>query len=165
MIVVDEARCTGCGVCLISCPQEAITLKAERAEIEQELCTDCGVCLSACPEDAIQQTEPAPATRPSPGRPEREPVVALSPARAERAPTRPRPLEVVRASPSALEKRRAVVASAAAVGPIALDLLARLAERWLRRGGPSGRTAEPLSVAGRGPGGGRRRRRRGGRCS
>lgn len=165
MIFIDKPRCTGCGICLATCPQEAIVLEAERAEINQELCTECGVCLSACPEDAIQQTELAPLARPAPSTPEREPVVALSPLRVEQPPTRSRPLEVVRRSPSALEKRRTVATAAAAVGPVALDLLARLAERWLRRGGSPEQAVGRRDLAARGPGGGRRRRWRGGRCS
>ena len=54
MIVIDEARCNGCGICLTACPQEAIVLEANRAEIKQELCTDCGVSLYVCPEEAIE---------------------------------------------------------------------------------------------------------------
>jgi Fe-S-cluster-containing hydrogenase component 2 len=168
MITIDEARCTGCGVCLTACPQGAIVLEAERAEIKQELCTNCGVCLSICPENAIQETEPAPVTRPLPSRRERKPVVAPSPIRAERTPTRARPLEVVRPSPTSLERRKAVTAVTAAastVGPVALDLLGRLAVRWFRRGRSPERSTGGRGLAVRGPGGGRRRRWRGGRYS
>lgn len=168
MITIDEARCTGCGVCLTACPREAIVLEAERAEIKQELCTECGVCLSACPENAIQEAEPAPVTRPSPSRAERKPVVVPSPIRAERTPTQARPLEVVRPSPTSLERRKAVTAVTAAastVGPVALDLLGRLALRWFRRGRFPERAAGGQALAVRGQGGGRRRRWRGGRCS
>lgn len=165
MIVVDEAGCTGCGVCLTACPQEAIVLEADRAEISQELCTDCGVCLSACPEDAIQQIELAPATRPSHSRPEREPTIALSPTRVEQPPARPRSLEVVRPSPSALERRQTVATAAATVGPVALDLLARLAEHWLSRRRLPDQPGGQSDLAARGPGRRRRRRWRGGRCS
>jgi Fe-S-cluster-containing hydrogenase component 2 len=165
MIIIDEARCIGCGVCLTACPQEAIVLRADTAEIKRELCTDCGLCLSTCPENAIQDIEPAPVARPSPSRPEREPVVTLSRISAEQPPTRARPLEVVRPSPSALQRRNAVVTAAAAVGPVALDLLARLAERWLRRDRFPERARGGQDLAARGPGGGRRRRRRGGRYS
>lgn len=164
MIVIDEARCTGCGVCLSLCPQEAIVLEAERAEIRQELCSGCGICASACPQGAIQEADLVPVTR-LPARPEREPAVEVSSGRSVRVPARPRPLEVVRPSPSAIERRRAVAAAAGAVGPVALDVLAWLASRWFRRGRSLERAAGRQDLAVPGPGRGRRRRWRGGRCS
>jgi len=164
MIVIDEARCTGCGVCLGLCPQEAIVLEAERAEIRQELCSGCGICISACPQGAIQEAALLPVTR-LPARPEVEAVVKVSPISSERVPARPRPLEVVRPSPSALERRQAVAAVAGAVGPVALDVLARLVGRWFRRGRSLERAAGRQELAMPGPGRGRRRRWRGGRCS
>jgi Fe-S-cluster-containing hydrogenase component 2 len=164
MIVIDEARCTGCGVCLNLCPQEAIVLETERAAINQELCSGCGVCISACPQRAIQEADLVPVTR-LPARPEREPAVEVSSGRSVRVPARTRPLEVVRPSPSALERRRAVAAAAVAIGPVALDLLARLAERWVTRSGLPQRVAGGRESVARRPGGGRRRRWRGGRCS
>ena len=160
MIAIDEARCTGCGVCLSLCPQEAIVLEAERAEIRQELCSGCGICISACPQGAIQQADLVPATRP-PGRPERETVVKVSPSGSERVPARTRPLAVVRPSASALERRLA----AAAVGPVALNVLGRLARRWFMQGRSLERSAGRQDPAVPGPGRRRRRRWRGGRCS
>ena len=165
MIVIDEARCTGCGVCLNFCPQEAIVLEADRAEIKQELCSGCGICISisACPQCAIQEADLVPVTG-LPARPERELVVKVSPGGSELVPARTRPVEVVRPSPSALERRRAVAAAAVAIGPVALDLLARLAERWVTRSRFPQRAAGRQNLAVPGPGR-RRRRWRGGRCS
>ena len=163
MIVIDEARCTGCGVCLNLCPQEAIVLEAGRVEIKQELCSGCGICISACPQCAIQEADLVPVTR-LPARPEQKLVVKVSPGGSERVPARTRPLEVVRPSPSALERRQAVAVAAGAVGPVALDLLARLADRWFRRGRLLERAAGRQDPAVPGPGR-RRRRWRGGRCS
>ncbi len=164
MITIDEARCTGCGVCLDLCPQEAIVLDAERAEIRQELCSGCGICVSACPQGAIQEADLIPATR-LPARPEREPVIKVPTIWSERVPARPRPLEVVQPSPSALERRQSVAVAAGAVGPVALDVLAWLARRWFRRGRSLERAAGRQDLAVPGPGRGRRRRWRGGRCS
>jgi Fe-S-cluster-containing hydrogenase component 2 len=164
MITIDEARCTGCGVCLSLCPQEAIVLEEGTAEIRQDLCSGCGICISSCPQGAIREADLVPVTR-LPARPDREAAVTLSSGGSERAAARARRLEVIRPSPSALERRRAVAGAAVAIGPVALKLLARLAERWATR--PSFR--EPVTggrdFVGRGPGGGRRRRWRGGRCS
>jgi NAD-dependent dihydropyrimidine dehydrogenase PreA subunit len=164
MITIDKACCTGCGVCLDLCPQEAIVLEADRAEIRQELCVGCGICIGACPQGAIQEADLVPVTR-LPARPERETVVRVSSSGSKRVPARARPLEVVRPSVSALERRQAVAAAAVAAGPVALDVLARLAGRWFRRGRSLERAASRQDLAMPGPGRGRRRRWRGGRCS
>ena len=53
MIYVDDARCTGCGLCMDACPTQAIHIVDSVAQIDQSLCRECEVCLSACPEGAI----------------------------------------------------------------------------------------------------------------
>ena len=67
-------RCTACGLCALSCPAEAITMKAaERKSTEKHLyreekyaeiyeinmlrCIFCGLCEEACPKDAIYLSE------------------------------------------------------------------------------------------------------------
>jgi NADH-quinone oxidoreductase subunit I len=66
-------RCTACGLCALSCPAEAITMKAaERKPEEKNLyreekyaeiyeinmlrCIFCGLCEEACPKEAIYLT-------------------------------------------------------------------------------------------------------------
>ncbi len=66
-------NCTACGLCALSCPAEAITMKAaERKADEKHLyreekyaeiyeinmlrCIFCGLCEEACPKDAIYLT-------------------------------------------------------------------------------------------------------------
>ena len=66
-------NCTACGLCALSCPAEAITMKAaERKSDEKHLyreekyaeiyeinmlrCIFCGLCEEACPKDAIYLT-------------------------------------------------------------------------------------------------------------
>ena len=66
-------RCTACGLCALSCPAEAITMKAaERKPEEKHLyreekyaeiyeinmlrCIFCGLCEEACPKEAIYLT-------------------------------------------------------------------------------------------------------------
>jgi ferredoxin len=165
MIVIDGTRCTGCGVCLSLCPQEAIVLEAERAEMRHELCIGCGICISACPERAIQDVDLAPVVRPSPAGHDLEPSLAvLPPAAVEQSPTRHRPVRVVHDSRLALESRPAV-AAAVAMGPFAIEFLGRLVDRWFARSSlPDLKRGGQDSVACR-PGDRRRRRWRGGRCS
>lgn len=67
-------RCTACGLCALSCPAEAITMKAaERKPEEKHLyreekyaeiyeinmlrCIFCGLCEEACPKEAIYLTK------------------------------------------------------------------------------------------------------------
>jgi NAD-dependent dihydropyrimidine dehydrogenase PreA subunit len=166
MITIDKVRCTGCGVCLSLCPQEAIVLEAAKAEIRPELCVGCGVCISACPERAIQEADLAPVVQPAPGRLEREQALTVLPLRGvEEAPTRHRPVGVARESPLVVDRRPAVAAAAVALGPFAIELLGRLADRWFTRSSfPDPMRGGRDSVVCR-PGERRRRRYRGGRCS
>ncbi len=52
--VVDENLCTGCNVCAIVCPSDAIK-KNEMgvAQVDEDLCKGCGTCSASCPERAI----------------------------------------------------------------------------------------------------------------
>jgi NAD-dependent dihydropyrimidine dehydrogenase PreA subunit len=43
-------KCQGCGICLRSCPAEAIVGGKRMVHvINQEKCVKCGTCLEACP--------------------------------------------------------------------------------------------------------------------
>ena len=53
---VDKEQCTGCGICVDACPQEAISLN-DVVKIVLEKCTDCGTCVEECPNDAISVPE------------------------------------------------------------------------------------------------------------
>lgn len=71
-MLVDQEKCTGCGLCLPYCPAQAITLvhvlgpvaetnarQSMRAVIDQEACLECGNCLRTnvvrCPGKAFYE--------------------------------------------------------------------------------------------------------------
>lgn len=48
--VIDESKCTRCGICEENCPFGAI----EDCRVNHLLCEGCGVCTLVCPEDAVE---------------------------------------------------------------------------------------------------------------
>ena len=52
MITID-ARCTGCGACLVTCPARALAAAPGRPVLRVERCTDCLECIEVCPAGAI----------------------------------------------------------------------------------------------------------------
>ncbi|HBK52341.1 MAG: 4Fe-4S binding protein [Syntrophomonas sp.] len=53
---IDDT-CIGCGLCLESCPVEAISLVENKAVINKEICIECALCADVCPLEAIQQED------------------------------------------------------------------------------------------------------------
>ncbi len=53
---VDEELCISCGICVDSCPVEAIVLhENDIAEIDADKCEAHNVCVEVCPVDAIAE--------------------------------------------------------------------------------------------------------------
>jgi NAD-dependent dihydropyrimidine dehydrogenase PreA subunit len=52
--IVDD-KCPGCGLCIKSCPKEAITFVAKKKPVilDQSLCIKCGACRDICKLGAI----------------------------------------------------------------------------------------------------------------
>jgi Na+-translocating ferredoxin:NAD+ oxidoreductase subunit B len=51
---VDPYRCSGCGKCITyRCPIGAIVIKEEVSNPREDVCIGCGLCVSTCPEEAI----------------------------------------------------------------------------------------------------------------
>jgi NAD-dependent dihydropyrimidine dehydrogenase PreA subunit len=54
IITIDEAKCTGCGLCIPGCAEGAIQIIDGKARLVSDvMCDGLGACLGACPEDAI----------------------------------------------------------------------------------------------------------------
>jgi len=53
--VIDEEKCSGCRICNLLCPYNAIDFieKEEVSRINEALCKGCGTCVAACPSAAI----------------------------------------------------------------------------------------------------------------
>lgn len=51
---INKKKCTLCGMCAKWCPENAITLGEETADIDKEKCIGCGQCLAICRFDAVQ---------------------------------------------------------------------------------------------------------------
>jgi heterodisulfide reductase subunit A len=53
--VIDEEKCSGCRICNMLCPYNAISFieEDEVSRINEALCKGCGTCVAACPSAAI----------------------------------------------------------------------------------------------------------------
>lgn len=52
--LIDESRCTDCGLCVLACPSHALECSTNRAKVvNPDACTYCGQCELICPEGAI----------------------------------------------------------------------------------------------------------------
>lgn len=54
IVHIDEAKCTGCGLCIPGCPEGALQIIDGKARLVSDLmCDGLGACIGECPEDAI----------------------------------------------------------------------------------------------------------------
>jgi ferredoxin len=57
-IRIRRDLCLGCGLCIESCSQQAISIVSTTAYINQERCNQCRRCLEVCPQGAIMEVAP-----------------------------------------------------------------------------------------------------------
>ena len=51
---IDEIACTGCRLCGLKCPKEAITGEKKKPhKLDLEKCIKCGICYDVCKFDAV----------------------------------------------------------------------------------------------------------------
>lgn len=53
-IEINENKCGLCGLCVISCPYNAISINSEKITVDKFKCKACGMCASVCPTNAIE---------------------------------------------------------------------------------------------------------------
>ena len=59
-VVIDPAKCKGCGKCKRNCPMEAISGEIKQPHsVDTAKCITCGACWNNCPFDAITVVEEA----------------------------------------------------------------------------------------------------------
>jgi len=58
IIEIDEAKCTGCGLCITGCAEGALAIVDGKARIVKDMyCDGLGACLGHCPEGALTIVE------------------------------------------------------------------------------------------------------------
>src|SRR5512136_2210968 len=58
IVQIDQDKCNGCGLCVPSCAEGAITIVNGKAVLAADnLCDGLGACLGDCPQDAIRIIE------------------------------------------------------------------------------------------------------------
>jgi len=50
---IDKDWCSGCGICVETCPFGALTLASDTAQLDWNKCMGCGACQGRCPQGII----------------------------------------------------------------------------------------------------------------
>lgn len=55
---IDTDECSGCGICIDSCPNEVLDIVGSTASVvNEDACIECGECVEECPMGAIDIEE------------------------------------------------------------------------------------------------------------
>ena len=57
MMLVNEEKCVGCGLCVKDCLLNCIKIKDGKAKIRNLTCFKCGHCIAVCPKNAVYSDE------------------------------------------------------------------------------------------------------------
>ena len=58
IIMIDEDKCDGCGLCIPDCPEGALQIIDKKARLASDLlCDGLGACIRQCPKGAIKVVE------------------------------------------------------------------------------------------------------------
>lgn len=56
--IINTEECSGCGICVDTCPNGVLDLSDDVATVvNEDECTDCGACVEECPMGAIEIEE------------------------------------------------------------------------------------------------------------
>ena len=53
--IAIDLTCTGCGACLVTCPERALVAAPRRPLVLTDRCTTCMACVEVCPAGAIRE--------------------------------------------------------------------------------------------------------------
>lgn len=51
--LIDQGKCTKCGICLMYCPVNSIRKIEEKYVVTYDYCKGCAICAHECPKKAI----------------------------------------------------------------------------------------------------------------
>jgi len=53
-VIVDDEKCSRCGICIETCPYNAIYLDEQgRVRVDESSCDNCALCINICPRNAM----------------------------------------------------------------------------------------------------------------
>jgi len=57
-VEINAKACIGCGICVDTCPVQALSLVDGVSVVDPKQCIDCGACVKVCPTNAISLDKP-----------------------------------------------------------------------------------------------------------
>ena len=56
-VKISENKCIGCGLCVKTCPFDALAVEDKLARVNEGECTECGACIDACKFGAVEKPQ------------------------------------------------------------------------------------------------------------